>query len=257
MPQRDNRSERTQGARSIPADDTVHLPAAEPTEAAPFEKVSRSKWHCQNEIRALGAFGDEERVVNLIGQRLKENILLLEQIRGASLHDVSIYEGRFNPQRANEIIAECADILVAVHERGWVHNDISLGNFILTEQPAAHPVRLIDFETAYRLDAIPPRYHKAYDGTPLFVAPEKINLKPELGQPSDIFALGVCWYALLEDAFPFDPTFGSLEKQILRDNPLPPRNADSDAVRELLMRCLAKDPADRPTAMEIVALLRG
>jgi serine/threonine protein kinase len=161
-----------------------------------------------------------------------------------------------NPQRVSLIIAECADIVASIHSRGWVHNDISLGNFILSDQSTEQPVHIIDFETAYPLEAIPSRYSRVYDGTLLYVAPEKLELQPHHGQCSDVFALRVCWYALLEDSYPFDPACGNLQRQILLDQPLPPRFADSPELRDCLLACLEKEPTFRPRADEIVSILR-
>jgi serine/threonine-protein kinase len=97
-------------------------------------------------------------------------------------------------------------------------------------------------------------------GTPMYLAPELTEGSRLARAPSDIFSFGVMAYELFGGVMPFtEPPVvtrnrgGTLQIPPLSsaqpDSPLPPR------IVRLIERCLAEDPAIRPTAEEILAVL--
>jgi serine/threonine protein kinase len=151
----------------------------------------------------------------------------------------------------------CADVaagLAAAHARGLVHRDVKPGNVIV----AAGGAKLVDFGIAAAIgepdladeDGI-------MMGTPAYLAPERLE-DGVVVPGSDVYALGLLLYRLLAGATPWST---QTTTQMLKAHAyLPPRrlptiNRVPAAVAGLCDRCLAKDPADRPPATEVAAVL--
>jgi serine/threonine-protein kinase len=166
-------------------------------------------------------------------------------------------------ERACAIALDVARALVGLHERGIVHRDIKPGNVVVTPEGRA---RLLDFGLAYATgDGWEPKSPDLTEeghapGTPVYMSPEQATH----ARPSpafDIYAFGVMLYELLSGNPPHDSIpLGAL--LALKCDPsrqpfpiakmcpgLPPH------VTDLVDRCLAHDPAQRPAALELVATL--
>jgi tetratricopeptide (TPR) repeat protein len=162
--------------------------------------------------------------------------------------------------------AQLADALAFVHAQGICHQDLKPSNVLLT--PGGRPV-LMDFN----LSADPRRGSPVVGGTVPYMAPERLRaLIAEVKSPppaerrSDIYSLGVLLYELLTGRHPFGPmpVAGVVElgrhvlecqnrgfRRLRRANPRVRRG-----VARVVERCLAANPADRPTAAEAAAALR-
>jgi serine/threonine protein kinase len=85
-------------------------------------------------------------------------------------------------------------------------------------------------------------------GTPSYMAPEVAAKRGYLGQPADVWALGVILYCMVNGGFPFRAgDEGDLFRKIQTQKPPPSREA-----RSLLDRLLRKSPEKRPRAEEIL-----
>ncbi|MEU1185590.1 bifunctional serine/threonine-protein kinase/ABC transporter substrate-binding protein [Streptomyces sp. NPDC005820] len=156
------------------------------------------------------------------------------------------------PARSVRVLARMlAGALAEVHTAGLVHRDVKPGNVLL----AVDGPRLIDFGIARAADDTAITSADMVVGTPGFLSPEQAEARAdELGPPSDIFSLG----CLLAYAATGRPPFGTgavdaLLYRTVHDEP------DLEGVDEhlsaLLRPCLAKDPADRPTAAALRELI--
>jgi serine/threonine protein kinase len=87
-------------------------------------------------------------------------------------------------------------------------------------------------------------------GTPEFLAPEKLNLNPEKGKESDVYALGVTMYKMISGMVTFSHLYGNLKQQILFDKPFPIKSGMT-SLDDVIMNSLSKNPDDRPTVQDV------
>jgi serine/threonine-protein kinase len=165
------------------------------------------------------------------------------------------------------ILGDVAKALAYAHERGVIHRDIKPDNILVCGGAAV----VTDFGVAKAISLakdVPPPAHTGEMlteigmsvGTPTYMAPEQAAAEPDVDQRADLYSFGVTAYEMLAGR----PPFHDLSPRKLLEAHLsqPPRPVDAwradtpPALAELVMRCLAKEPADRPQqAREIVRTL--
>jgi serine/threonine-protein kinase len=179
--------------------------------------------------------------------------VVMELVAGPTLEQQAA-AGPLPPALAFRICAQVAAALAAAHAGGLVHRDVKPANVIV----AAAGAKVVDFGIAAA--ASPPRSPESDGellGTPAYVAPERIT--SDVVEPaSDVYSLGVLLYKLLAGRLPWGAgtAVEQLTSHVLTDPaPLPALPGVPDAVAELCMACLAKDPAVRPDAGTVAARL--
>jgi len=183
-------------------------------------------------------------------------ILAAGDHEGRPFYVMPLLEGRppagpMPSRDACALVAKLASALAAAHARGVVHRDLKPGNVLVCD---GEPV-LTDFGVAGGPAAGPLTGSGELVGTPAYMSPEQIRADGDLGPAADVWALGVLLFELHAGRLPFDgASFHALSRAILED-PAPPLPGAPPAARALLARCLAKDPAGRPTAAEVAAQL--
>jgi serine/threonine-protein kinase len=172
---------------------------------------------------------------------------------------------------ARSIVRDVADALAHAHRHGVVHRDIKPENILLAD---GHAV-VADFGIARavrRAHATQESHDGADDtsatltsigtslGTPAYMAPEQAVGDTDVDHRADLYALGVVAYEVLAGEHPFRArTAHALIVAHLSQIPTPIDQACPGvppAFAALVMRCLEKDPVDRPqSADEILATL--
>jgi len=180
-------------------------------------------------------------------------------VRGASLAERLRLEGHIPAHEAHRILTELADALASAHRSGVVHRDIKPAN-ILLDADSGRAV-LADFGVA-KVSAGEEHLTAtgAAIGTPHYMSPEQVLGASTVDERSDIFSLGAVGYMMLAGHEPFS---GGEAIQIMRRRiaqsapPLAPLVPASAApLAAVVMRCLARDPAQRwPSARELGAAL--
>lgn len=194
------------------------------------------------------------------------SFLVTELIDGQPLSRVLSGHWKGMPiERVCTIAADVATALVSLHERGIVHRDVKPGNILVTGEDGNEHAQLIDFGFAYATgdgEAKSPDLttEGRTPGTPLYMSPQQaFHLRPV--PAFDVYALGITLYELLIG----DPpnSRASHEALMLRkcdpERPVFPiagiRPDIPAALAELVDRCLAYEPEDRPTAAEVLEVL--
>ncbi len=182
-------------------------------------------------------------------------------IEGESLRERLQREGPLPVPTVVRILRDVADALAAAHLAGVAHRDIKPANVLMSGEHAM----VADFGVARALsEAADERPGLTTAGvaigTPAYMAPEQAGGDPAVDQRADLYALGVLGYELLTGRTPFH---GLTPQQTLLAQatraPAPVRELRTTVpprLEGLLMRCLAKQPGDRPqTAAEVVRAL--
>jgi serine/threonine-protein kinase len=178
-------------------------------------------------------------------------------VRGESLRDRLRRDGQLPMDLALEITRHVASALDYAHREGVVHRDLKPENILLSEGQA----RVADFGIAKALTAGGEQLTETglAVGTPAYMSPEQAT-GSEVDARSDVYALGCVWYEMLAGEPPFrERTQHALLAAQATKTPEPisqRRTSVPTRVAALLMRCLEKNPADRPqTAAALLAEL--
>ncbi|MFE1291056.1 serine/threonine-protein kinase [Streptomyces sp. NPDC058751] len=219
---------------------------ADPTAAARFRL----------EAQTAGLL-NHRHVVGVLDFGAYENrlFLVMELVEGDSLAGVLNDAGRLPAGQVARIAAEAAAGLAAAHQQGIVHRDIKPGNLLLDAEGS---VKIGDFGIARFMDDPAGGLTATGQivGTSLYLAPERA-LGKTAGPPSDMYSLGCVLYQLLTGRPPFQA--GSPVAVLhhhLDTPPTPPRELGADlppAFENYLLGLLAKQPEDRPTAVQTAA----
>ncbi|MCT9081641.1 serine/threonine-protein kinase [Streptomyces fulvoviolaceus] len=219
-----------------------HLPERERSNA--YERMRR-------EARAAARL-DHPAVVNVHDVAVVDGQpwIVMELVRGRSLGD-ALQEGTLGAREAARIGLEVLGALEAAHAAGILHRDVKPDNVLLGRHDR---VVLSDFGIAQIEGETNLTDTGGFVGSPEYIAPERV-LGQRPGPASDLWSLGVVLYAATEGVSPFrrSNTPATLQS-VLNATPAPPASAQgplADAINGLLQ----KDPARRPNAAQVRALL--
>jgi len=186
--------------------------------------------------------------------------MAMELLEGPSLaeiiHDDS---AALSVPGCRHIMRQLIDVVMQIHLKGVLHRDLKPENVIVIEREGdPHYVKLLDFGLARTQSLTRLTQSGMIVGTIAYLAPEQIT-EQRYSTASDIYALGVIFYELLtrQPAFPGD-TPVDIIKQILEASPVPPqdyRPEISDALNDVILSMMEKDPAARPDGAAIAELL--
>ncbi|GAA2979663.1 serine/threonine-protein kinase [Streptomyces fulvorobeus] len=173
-----------------------------------------------------------------------------QYVPGPSLHDKVAEEGPLSAAEVASIGAALSEGLVAVHEAGVVHRDLKPSNILLSPKGP----RIIDFGIAWATGASTLTHVGTAVGSPGFLAPEQVR-GAAVTPATDVFSLGATLaYAAMADS-PFG--HGSSEVMLYRVVHEEPQLYDvHDALAPLVRACLAKDPEERPSTLQLSMRLK-
>src|SRR5262245_15502400 len=215
------------------------------------------------EARAASALNHPNIVtIHDIQQSEGIDFIVMEYIRGKSLQE-TIPEGGLPVDLAVEYAAQIASAMQAAHGAGIVHRDIKPINVVVSE---TNRVKVLDFGLAKLMasragvtdvtgTATVATGVGSVLGTPAYMSPEQAQGRP-VDEKSDVFSFGIVLYEMLAGRWPFvgDPPLATLTALVGQpQTPLKSLRARLPAGLERLTdSCLRKNPAERPSADEIV-----
>jgi serine/threonine-protein kinase len=170
-------------------------------------------------------------------------------IEGESLRERVVREGPLPVNDCVRILRDVADALAYAHGHGVVHRDIKPGNILLSGQHAL----VTDFGVAKALSEAARSETLTTGGlsigTPAYTSPEQAAADPNVDHRTDIYSIGVLAYEVLTGRPPFvDLSPQSILSAHVTQTPVPVAKHRTDLPRglaDVVMTCLAKDPADR------------
>ncbi|MGP4113613.1 serine/threonine-protein kinase [Streptomyces sp. 4N509B] len=167
-------------------------------------------------------------------------------VPGLALDEAVAAHGPWPAHAVRALGAGLAEALEAVHAAGLVHRDLKPSNVLI----AADGPRVVDFGISVAAEATALTRTGTVVGTPGFMAPEQLTGAP-VTPATDVFALG----AVLAYAATGTGPFGTGSAQALNFRIAyeePDLGALPTAERDVVARCLAKDPAARPAVAALV-----
>jgi len=177
----------------------------------------------------------------------------MEMLEGTPLDAVARKHGALPPMVVAQLGVQIATGLHFAHRNKIIHRDIKPANLFLTRDRI---VKIMDFGLAKMVEEVR-KGATVIGGTPFYMAPEQ-GLGGHVDHRADIYALGITLFELSTGNVPFRE--GDVAYQHRHEDPPDPRSlADDlpDALAELILRMLVKDPAQRVgTAQEVEDRLR-
>lgn len=186
-----------------------------------------------------------------IGEVEGQYFVSMEYVDGEDLASLLRRIGRVSSEKALDMIRQLAAGLAAAHDLGVLHRDFKPANIMLDGR--GH-VRIMDFGLAAFTEEI--RGEKGFAGTIGYMSPEQLSGQGA-SMRSDIYSLGLVMYEILTGRRPYEArTLEGLRDLQAAGPPPPPSEYVSDlepGVNDLIMWCLERDPARRPSSARAVA----
>jgi hypothetical protein len=189
---------------------------------------------------------------------------VMEYLPGMSLQELVFRFGPLPPERVVYLLRQTCDALGEAHAAGLIHRDIKPANIFAAHRGGMHDVaKLLDFGLVKPLEDdrnLDLTQEGSVTGSPLYMAPEQAMGDAEPDARSDVYSLGAVAYYLLTGQPPFvhDKPLKVLLAHA-KEEPVPPsrlRPEIPDDLEMVVLRCLAKEPADRyQSAADLAAAL--
>lgn len=192
--------------------------------------------------------------------------MVMELLEGLTLEQELKANRELSIERTARILVPVCNALADAHASGIIHRDIKPSNIFLQRTKEGENVKVVDFGIAKLVsDTLNPDLMSLTEtgallGTPTYMSPERLSNKPYDGQ-ADVYSVGVMMYQMLCGQVPFESSKENYWYVVLMhmsNTAAPPRQINPsipEDLEALIMRCLAKEPSERPTAMELADLL--
>ncbi|MCX5113140.1 serine/threonine-protein kinase [Streptomyces sp. NBC_00378] len=172
-------------------------------------------------------------------------------IEGPTLAQRIAADGPLNGVELRRLGIGLAEALRDIHRVGVVHRDLKPSNVVLSPEGP----RVIDFGISRAADQQTLTMTGRVIGTPPFMSPEQLQAPRDVGPRSDVFSLGTLLVYAATGRGPFDADSPYMTAyQVVHEEPS--LDAVPAALRVVVESCLAKEPEGRPSADELLVLLR-
>ena len=185
----------------------------------------------------------------------------MEIVEGPTLSKWVKEQGRLSAADGARLMLQAADAVAAAHRAGIVHRDIKPGNLVLFDDGAR--LKVLDFGLVKGVDASASLTAAGQVvGTPVWMAPERLQVAAAAHPTWDVYALGLVFYEAITGHNPFRGRNLVYTIRLVQAAQAPPPSRYIPTLPipldTLLLRCVARDPAQRPqSAAEVVDALRA
>ncbi len=234
------------------------------------------------EARVSMLLGNHPNIVKVLdmGVSAQHPFLVMECLGEAPLVGYSLAQilqrgQRLQPQRLVAVVRQICAALHYAHQferqadgcsiKGVIHRDIKPSNIFVLEDPVlgrSQPfVKVLDFGIARIASEMAVAMGKTaleFLGTPQYASPEQL-MGESLDPRSDIYSLGVVMYQMLSGRLPLQPLSNApgndfwpwAEAHAYQAPPILQERCPEmpPGLGDTVMKCLAKDPCDRPASM--------
>lgn len=193
--------------------------------------------------------------------------IVMEYIRGITLDQLLMRNGRLSPVRVGRLLGQLCEVLQAAHQQGIAHRDLKPANLMIVDPDTPYEkIKVMDFGLAkmiqgpnkFDLKKITESHMEFAVGTPGYICPEQVRGE-EADHRGDLYSVGVILFEMLTGRLPFAGR-STMDMLLAHATEAPPSFADVGArdwvpasIEELVNKCLAKDPADRPQSARDLA----
>ncbi len=173
--------------------------------------------------------------------------MVMEFLQGADLGQMVDTHGAMTTPVAVDLVLQACDAIVEAHSLGIVHRDLKPSNLFVSFRPDQSAiVKVLDFgisKSANQSD-LSLTQTQSMLGTPAYMSPEQMRSARSVDARTDIWSIGTVLYELVEARRPFQAeSFSEMCVMVAVDPPA--RMTNAVELQPIILRCLAKQPADR------------
>ncbi len=189
----------------------------------------------------------------------------MEYLPGMDLFKLAKEHGRQPEARVIHLLTQVCGSLEEAHKQGLIHRDIKPANLLLCNRGGIFDfIKVLDFGLAKELEDTKGLTQAGVSaGTPEFISPEAIADPQNMDGRADLYAVGAVGYFLLTRKYVFDaPNSMAVCMKHATETPVKPSEKAgieiSSDLEDLIMKCLEKDPKDRPqSGAELAEMLNA
>lgn len=200
----------------------------------------------KREATAAASFSDNN-IVNIydVGSQGNINYIVMEYVKGKTLKEIIIENGKLDYQRALDMAIQIAKALECAHKNNIVHRDIKPQNILVTEDGT---VKVTDFGIAKASSSVTITNSSKVMGSAHYFSPEQAKGSFVDGR-TDIYSLGIVMYEMVAGRVPYDAESPvSVALKHIQEPVVPPKQLNGnipDSMNSLILKAIEKEPIRR------------